>query len=73
MPSELQTSDQIIVWVGGETSTQAIRQTLGTSCDFARIGVPRSTASWSMLVTMQEIADNINQMKRASSRLLLVP
>jgi hypothetical protein len=38
--------DQIrLLFVGGEASTKAIRQTLG-AYHFARIGVPRSSALW---------------------------
>ena len=57
-----------LLTVGGEASTKSIRHTLGTYC-FARIDVP---ALWRMLVTMQELANDINKMKRAPSRLLLV-
>ena len=35
------TCTQTVVYVGGESSTKAIRQTLGTFCHGVRISVPR--------------------------------
>ena len=69
--NELKIPDQTVVSVGGEASTIAIRQTLGTFCHYAWIGVLCSSTLCRMLVTMQGVASEINKMKRASSRPLL--
>src|SRR6266702_4036146 len=62
---------RLFVCVGGEASTSAIRQTLGT---FLPLCANRySLALCGMLVTMQEVANEVNKMKRASSRPLLAP
>ena len=56
---------------GGEASTRAIRQTLGMYSRFWANRYP--SASRRILVTMQEVANEINKMKSTSFRPLLVP
>ena len=69
LPSVFETS-LTVVCIGGEVSTSAIRQTLGTSYCNTRIGVPQSYES--TIAAMQAVASEINKMKRASFRQFLV-
>ena len=62
LPSKIKLSELATLRIGGEASTSAIRQTLGTFCHY-----PGNCLDlWGILVTMQEVTSEINKMKRKS-------
>ena len=60
-------SAQSVVCVGGEASTDAIRKTLGT---FKHRFLIYFACSWTLLVTMQDVVNEINKMNRVLSHLV---
>ena len=69
--TRFRTPDQIVVCVGGEASIVAIRKTLGTFIYWPWI---TTSADGDILVTMQDVVNEINKMNRAlAHRLCMEP